>query len=176
MKYTAAVLLLALACAGTHAQDLIVASFASHSFAYNESQINTNASSPLISPLYIQRTAPVEVMASGKEKALRKKVIGMSMVGMGVTLQVAGVLMFKSGYDEAQAAKANHRPGEKYYDGDGKQYLGVFMCLGGFGVAIPGTILWIKGAHSQKLYKDYPSMTSSLTFRPGINPSLCYRF
>ena len=97
------------------------------------------------------------------------------MVGLGAALQVAGVLMYKSGYDEAQAAQVA-RPGDTS-TGEFKKRLGIMMVVGGFGVAVPGTISWIKGSRLQTLYKDYPSMpTSSLSFRIGVNPAICYRF
>jgi len=197
MKYTTAVALLAMVCAGTYAQEYSTFSGYSSDKVYSISPIYKHrhqlssalaieaqhfvsyrqSVSTAISPLYMSPAVPTMVMGSGKEHATRKKAIGISMVCLGVALQVGGALVLKKWHDDAQEIERNHRPGEKYYTNDGLAFLGVVGVLGGFRVAIPGTVIWIKGARMQKLYKGYPSMPqSSLSFQLGVNPSVCYRF
>jgi hypothetical protein len=109
------------------------------------------------SPMYVQPAAPMSI---GSARALRIKSSGIAMVGMGAALQIGGTILYIR--DE------NHGT---------DKLLGKAAFLAGTGLAVPGTLLWIKGARQQDTYKDYPSMrSSSLSFYLSPMPALRYRF
>jgi len=110
------------------------------------------------SPMSVQPAPPMSV---GSVRALRSKVSGIAMVGMGAALQITGTILYINGGD-----------------GSMDKLLGKAAFFAGTGLAVPGTLLWIKGARRQATYKDYPSIAprASLGLRFGPMPSLCYRF
>jgi hypothetical protein len=108
------------------------------------------------SPPGVQPAAP---MSLGTARALRKKISGIAMVGTGSALQVAGLILLNNG---------------NKYSTD--RIIGQAALLAGTGLAVPGTFLWIKGAREQRVYRDYPSIHSSLSLYLAPMPTLCYRF
>lgn len=100
---------------------------------------------------------------------------GVRMVAFGGALQVAGVILVEVGRNESRNYNQRN-PGVRHPNnnsGDLKMFAGVALVAAGTGVAIPGMVIWIRGAQKMKRAME---LEQSVRLNISPMPSLIYRF
>jgi len=138
---------------------------------------NPDQAQTSVSPMYRQvYSAPMHItkfVIPGE----KKKKIGSTMTVLGGALIVGGIAVYASSDPNYERTTYNSTTGAyETQTIDPKRVLGVFMMVAGTGVAVPGVLLWTKGARQYNRYMAEQGQTS-LRFGIGNHGAgLAYSF
>lgn len=145
---------------------------------YSVSESPVHTASALVSPLYREAYAAPLHITKFSIPGEKKKKIGSIMTVLGGALFIGGIAMYASGDPNYENTTYNQTTG--MYETttiDPKQVLGVFMCVVGTGVAVPGVILWTKGIRQYKQYMKEQGETGAVRLGIGNGGAIfSYRF
>jgi hypothetical protein len=129
-----------------------------------------------VSPLYRQAyEAPLKVNKFSIPGEKKKKV-GSTMTALGGALIIGGIAVYASGDSDYYRETYNQSTNTTtVYTVDPKRVLGVLMMVAGTGVAVPGILIWSKGAKQYNRYMEEQSGVSLHINGPN-GPGLSYRF
>lgn len=130
-----------------------------------------------VSPLYLQPNASPLNAKKFSIPGERKKKVGSTMTVLGGLLIVGGIVTYASSDPDYYRSTYNQNTNTTTVETiDPKRVLGVLMMVAGTGVAVPGALLWSKGARQ---YNRYMEEQGQQSLRLGIGTHgavLSYRF
>lgn len=96
------------------------------------------------------------------------------MTILGAGMLVGGIIVY--GNADENYYNYNTYNGTTYEEGDPKAALGILMMVGGTGLAVPGVILWAKGAKKYNRALERQDAESVSMNLKGSGIALAYRF
>jgi len=104
----------------------------------------------------------------------RMRNAGRIMTILGAGMLVGGIIVYSSADENYYSY--NSYNGNTYEEGDPKAALGILMMVGGTGLAVPGVILWTKGAKKyNRALKRQEAESVSMNLK-GSGIAVAYRF
>jgi hypothetical protein len=112
---------------------------------------------------------------SGRPPGLRMRNTGRVLAIVGGAMLTGGIIVFSQA-DETYYRYTSTNNGS-YEEGDPKAAIGIAMMLSGAGMAIPGIILWTRGARKYNTYqkRQQEAGTASMKLK-GSGISISYHF
>lgn len=132
--------------------------------------VSFGKSATQISPVYQSISEPIQFKSFTPGKP--RRTAGIIMVLVGASVQAAGIIKIKEGIDIEDQSSVPSSKSDPSGLPRALEGLGIFVI--GTGIAVTGTILWIKGAKKVGTYKK--EQQQSLRFKIDSGLSLAYQF